>query len=340
MPDTWREDIFSPTAARQGDIRRIEPNICLTLRDCVPQALLHNVLGSSTVCDTQAEKDGGSKQLARGRIINLQPLRVGRRVQILCPAVRLMHCIGPQALFSKSPRTNRHGWRHATVVCPSISYHNMCRVHISMYSYTIMQWCIRTFIDTYMHSYVQAFIRSYMHTAVSKQASKQVCMYVCMYIFMLTPPWRTAVHIQRVPGRWLGQDLLLWHSTPREKHANLNWSQTDRVLKLLYLWTIKNTMYSRCMHQTRSQGSVVAMTTNNKTRTDANCQAQRLKESFDVHYWPFVDEKCWFPRFRIIGIYEEFCTLHILIFLLYFFDIWESGSASVLIGSNAWILHN
>ena len=57
-------------------------------------------------------------------------------------------------------------------------------------------------------------------------------------------------------------------------------------------------MYSGCTHQARAQVGVAAMTTNSEAKTDRNYQAQRLGQSFDLHWLTFCGREMLIKHVR------------------------------------------
>ena len=144
-------------------------------------------------------------------------------------------------------------------------------IYIYVYTYLHIRINIYTYIHTYtpIHMCIYAFMCIYIY------------MCVCVYAHPLVdrPRCTNSVSLAGDSAKIGSCHIpLLRKSTATCTNLQLVVSRNSCIYE-----QIKNTMYSGCTNQTREQVGVAAMTTNSEAKPDRSYQAQRLRESFDVH---------------------------------------------------------
>ena len=167
------------------------------------------------------------------------------------------------------------------------------RIYSSYITPTYLHTCIHTCVYIYIYvcvythicTYVSISIRTYIHTHLYTCASMLSCVYIYIYIYVYAHPLvdrprcTNSVSLAGDSAKIGSCHIpLLRKSTATCTNLKLVVSRNSCIYE-----QIENTMYSGFTNQMRAQVGVAAMTTNSEAKPDRSYQAQRLRESFDVH---------------------------------------------------------
>ena len=139
--------------------------------------------------------------------------------------------------------------------------------------------CIHISAHTYQYLYVHTYIHTYTHVHLCFHVYIYIYIYVYAHPLVDRPRCTNSVSLAGDSAKIGSCHIpLLRKSTATCTNLKLVVSRNSCIYE-----QIENTMYSGFTNQMRAQVGVAAMTTNSEAKPDRSYQAQRLRESFDVH---------------------------------------------------------